>query len=394
MSLAELDPVDTRRHMRLKREKLEVLRCFRFTEIGEAPRLQHLSSREQAGFLLWLDQSGLALYLLDRLRQANTAHCLPDYIARRLEDKLGQNRKRTGLLVEQLAEVVALLEARGIPYAVMKGFSLSPEFCPDPVLRHQTDIDLLLARKDVAGASAALESRGYSRLPSLFEEEFIFSTPLRETPSWRDNIYAPREKKVEIHLSFWDPICGIAIDAPQMNLSNVRVREVMGVKFCALPLEQALLLQLLHVFRHLLGGWIRPSWLYELAWFLDSPCATSDVCARMLNLIPSPNTAHACGLCLSMAATVFQGGIPSLLQEELIAGLPGADPGVGRALCGTLSAVRHFRNQAGASGGARFRHGPGRVENSSDAADVAVSQPSSPGNGTVRNRLALETSAP
>jgi hypothetical protein len=308
--------------MRLKREKLEILHCLRFTENREAPRLDHLSWREQSALLLWLDQSGLALYLLDRLRQANAVRCLPENIACRLEDKLEANRKRTGLLVEQLAEVVSLLEAGGIPYAVMKGFSLSPEFCSNPVLRHQTDIDLLLARKDVAAASTALESCGYSRIPSLFEEEFVFSTPLRETPSRRDNIYAPRERKIEIHVSLWDPVCGIAVDAPELDLKNVSAREVMGVKFCALPLEQAFLLQLLHVFRHFLGGWIRPSWVYELGWFLGGPRATSNVCASMLSLIPSPNTVHACGLCLSMATTVFRGRIPSLLEQELLANMP------------------------------------------------------------------------
>jgi Uncharacterised nucleotidyltransferase len=311
--------------MRLEREKLAILRFLHlagFTEACEPPCLPHVSLREQSALLLWLDQSGLALYLLDRLKQANAAHCLPEDILRRLESRLEANRKRTRLLVAQLAEVVLLLEGRGISYAVLKGFSLSPEFSSDPALRHQTDIDLLLAREDVEHASAALASCGYSRIPSLHEEEFVFSTPLRETPSRRDNIYATREKKVEIHLSFWDPIHGIVIESPVLDLRNVCAREVMGVKFCGLPLEHALLLQLLHVFRHLLAGWIRPSWVYELAGFLDGPRPTSDVCARMLSLIPSPNTAHACGLCLSMAAKVFRGRIPRLLEEELVATMP------------------------------------------------------------------------
>jgi hypothetical protein len=307
--------------MRLTEEKLAILRFLRFSETLDL-RLPQISGRRESELLLWLDQSGLALYFLVRLRQTGTALCFPEKILRMLESRLDANRTRTRLLLEQLAQVVSLLEVRGIPYAVLKGFSLVPEFCPDPFLRHQSDIDLLLAREHVPAAAAALAECGYGRIPSSCAEEFVFSTPLRQTPSKWDNIYAPREKRVEIHVSLWDPFPDIAVDAPKVELRDLPLRQLMSVQFRTLPLEHLLLVELLHVFRHLLGSWIRASWLYEIARFLNGSEATSEVASRMLSAIPSPNTAHACAVALAMAGTVFRCAIPGVLQQELILKMP------------------------------------------------------------------------
>jgi hypothetical protein len=308
--------------MQLTQAKLAIFHFLRLRGAAEPPRFDSLSSREQSALSLWLDHSGLALYFAHKLQQTNALHNVPAEMVCKLKDNLHANRIRVGLLLQQLAQVVSLLEARGVPYAVLKGFSLAPEFCPDPVLRHHTDIDLLLHRSDVPAASAALLEHGYDRLPSLFEDEFVFSTPIQKSPSRQDDIYAPRERKVELHLSFWDPVPGISIESPAIDLSTVSRREVVGVQFFTLTLEQIFPLQLLHLFRHLLGGWIRPSWVYELAYFLNSPHATSDVCSRMLRSIPSQNTANAYALSLSIAAKVFGAPVGLLLQQELLAVMP------------------------------------------------------------------------
>jgi len=42
---------------------------------------------------------------------------------------------------------------REIPYALLKGFSLTPDSVPDPTLRWQTDLDFLIPKKNLQLAS-------------------------------------------------------------------------------------------------------------------------------------------------------------------------------------------------------------------------------------------------
>ncbi|MGE0405468.1 MAG: nucleotidyltransferase family protein [Candidatus Korobacteraceae bacterium] len=313
-----------RKHEDDKRALLASLRLDRPLAL---PDFGNLTLRPQEDLLLWLDRSGLTLYLLARLRKTAATLSISPGLLRQLELRLDANRHRTGILLQQLASVMNALQYLGIPCAVLKGFSLTPEFCFDPSYRHQTDLDLLIDSAHVAAAADALARLGYHRVSRPSPDEFAFSTPLRRTPTPRDFIYdLPWHLAVELHPTLWEPVSGIAIESPHVDFRNTHTHKVLGVEFPALPLEQTLLLQLLHVFRHLVGGWIRPSWLYELARFVNGPLATPAVCSQLLSLLSSgavsTQTAHACGLSLAMAAQVFGASVPPLLQTQLIDIMP------------------------------------------------------------------------
>jgi len=309
--------------MQLWNEKLALIRCLSPNERFQPVQLRRLSSGQQRALLLWLDQSGLALYLLARLQQVDATSLLPGELLVGLQQRLEANRRRTDVLKEQLAQVVAALDRRRLPYAILKGFSLSPQFCPDPALRHQIDIDVLIRPEHTSAASDAILSSGYRRIRSLTPGELVFQTPLSKTPSRRDEVYSlPKHFKVELHSSLWEEVGGMTLNAPADNLLYTLRRFVEGVSFPVVPTERALIFHLLHVFRHLLAGWIRPSWLYEIAWFLNAPDANPELCRRAMTLISNTLSAQACGLPLCMASQLFQVEIPAPLARGLVDTLP------------------------------------------------------------------------
>src|ERR1700728_2873791 len=67
--------------------------------------------------LYWLDISGLALYLLDRLAYLGLERCLPDLIRTRFERNLVENRERTNALFEEAAAISRAMTRRGISFA-------------------------------------------------------------------------------------------------------------------------------------------------------------------------------------------------------------------------------------------------------------------------------------
>src|SRR5438445_9454957 len=95
--------------------------------------------------------------------------------------------------------------------------------------------------------------------------------PFRQVPPIGDEQYdehAPHA--VELRLAFWDvPSHGVLLAEPRFSLDNVRTHSYQGLIFRALPEEDAFLLQILHAVNHMLNGWIRMSWLYEIGYFLN-----------------------------------------------------------------------------------------------------------------------------
>lgn len=65
-------------------------------------------------------------------------------------------------MLHSQCEVIAALQERGIPHAVLKGFSVACCY-PHPELRVPGDIDLLIGEEKLEAACAAMERIGYTR---------------------------------------------------------------------------------------------------------------------------------------------------------------------------------------------------------------------------------------
>jgi len=239
------------------------------TASDQASQLGGFRDHEWKLALPWLHDAGLSLYLLEKLNDINRTDVLPTSILLRLEENLATNRRRVAYLARQFDFINHKLNCAGVRYAVVKGFSLVPAFCPDASLRHQSDFDYLVDDQSLALARTVLEDAGYS-LRKRKTNELVFLTPSAGMPSPADGQYEPHSPyAVELRRAFWDSdIHGVSFEGPEFSVDDVRIRRWQESTFPGLPEEDMFLIQVIHAFNHILTGWVRMSWLYEIAYFL------------------------------------------------------------------------------------------------------------------------------
>jgi hypothetical protein len=170
----------------------------------ECARLTHLSEREWKELLLWLDTSGLALYLLDRLRELDRVDLLPAHVRGRLTQNLADNAKRIEFMIAELASIQADFQRTGVSYAVLKGFSLWPVSVPKIELRSQLDMDFLIAEQDADQARTILEQAGY-RLRANDGRNLDFNADEGKRTSLKTMYEAGRIRSAELHIESVPP---------------------------------------------------------------------------------------------------------------------------------------------------------------------------------------------
>src|SRR5215471_10615352 len=167
-----------------------VIRCLRLS--GEAPDLSELKrfkARHWRSTFSWLDTSGLALYFFRYLRDREATDLLPLAVRKRFEKNAASNRGRLEYVTGEFASINSKFQRAGVNFAVVKGFSLVPAFCPDASLRVPNDLDYLLDKVSLPAARRALEEAGY-RLRSSSDIEFKFIKPSSKIPTFADDPYS------------------------------------------------------------------------------------------------------------------------------------------------------------------------------------------------------------
>jgi Uncharacterised nucleotidyltransferase len=234
-----------------------------FSGLVELPAL---SSQAGRNFLRWLDRSGLALTFLRRLQGFRATQNIPTEWHHALAQRLTRNVERTQDMLEEAHRLNGAFRSFGVIAASLKGFTLCPDFCEEPSLRHQVDFDFLVAASSVSAAAEALRSCGYSASRLNPSGETCFITPLRHIPSPNDDLYAlQHHRQVDLHTSIWETCSWLRVKVPQDCLEHVQPQSTSGVELLSLALEDKFLLQVLHTFRHSFRSWIRVSWLLEIA---------------------------------------------------------------------------------------------------------------------------------
>jgi hypothetical protein len=274
--------------------------------------------------LRWLDQSGLALYLVDRLLQRDALDLLPAAFREALEGRLDRNRGRTVAMLEEFQRLATSLADRGVQFCALKGFTLTPDFCPAKHLRHQTDFDFLVAPESLARAKHALQAHGYNQSEVRPDGGVSFATPLRHIPSASDDIYArQRHHEVDLHVSLHRNEHGVSILSRSDELSRLQYKVLDGVAFPALATDDMFSVQVHHAFNHLLGSWVRISWLLEIGHFLDVHYNDDDLWRSVIARTQrDPVAGNAFGLILCLTQTLFPRPIPCALDEWCLRSLP------------------------------------------------------------------------
>lgn len=252
--------------------------CFQLASITHA---------EWKQLLHWLDTSGLALYFLDRLIEQDLTEILPPNILARLQQSMAQNAERIEAMVEESNRIQIRLQALGVSYAVLKGFSLCPTSVPKPELRSQLDLDFLVSREHAGAAKNVLEENGYE-LKAVSGRSWEFKAHTGSTASLKDLYKSGKTRSAELHLEN-----STAHESALLNrLEWVSFR---GISMPVLPSADLFLGQALHLCKHLLSEMSRTAHFIEfrrhvIARFGDGPfwhqvkkqaSHAPDVCLRL-----------------------------------------------------------------------------------------------------------------
>ena len=138
-----------------------VIASFRDSSEHAVQRLAGLTQRDWARSMLWLDASGLALYFLNRLQLLGIEDAIPAPTLERLRQSQADNCLRSASMLSEFCSLNEAFQAAGVQYANEKGFTLSPDSCPDASLRHQVDFDFMVDGDDLNICREILEQRGY-----------------------------------------------------------------------------------------------------------------------------------------------------------------------------------------------------------------------------------------
>jgi hypothetical protein len=218
-------------------------------------KLWDLSESEWRKLLNWLDISGLALYFLDRITELQQCNLLPLPILTRLRQNLKDNVERTrGMIAESIALQQEFQKAC-LSYAVLKGISLCPSSVPKPELRHQFDLDFLVAEKSIPEARRVLEHRGY-RLHAISGRSWEFKINDTRHISLRDIYKDLPGRSVELHVEAETPGCFSL-------LKGVEKRCLYGMNMPVLSPVDLFLGQGLHACKHICGEFSRAAHLLE-----------------------------------------------------------------------------------------------------------------------------------
>lgn len=251
------------------RLKQKVIEFLRYDKPFPVALLDSFRLRDWQQLLPWLDASGLAFYFLKHLEGLDGTGVLPPPILVRLQRNREDNRERSSRFLEEMRLIHHRFDSSGVDFAVLKGYSLVPEYCSDPASRHQCDLDYLVAEEDVHLAGDVLRVLGYSRAHSA-PASFTFTRRAGDLPRRKDIYKAGLNSSVELHPSVWDNNDVAKLEQLPDIWTRCQSHQVAGLVFPVLSPEDQFIHQCTHVLSHVLQFWLRLAWLYEIASFLHS----------------------------------------------------------------------------------------------------------------------------
>jgi hypothetical protein len=285
------------------------------------------SPREWERHIGVLDRSGLTLPFYARMLATGDYGRFPLRAIAAFERRRSDNQYRMQCMLKTFGEAVCVLQKAGVQFLCVKGFSLFPEFLEEPWQRHQIDFDLLIAPGDGSRAQTALEELGYKLTAVAGDDERRMRIPVRQVLSHDAYLYDPQEGgAIELHSRFWEAGAEeFPLTCPEDAFEQAEMHTLDFVSFLRLSQPHAFLYQVLHVFRHFLGSWARPLWLYEIASYMERHGDDIELWREVAALLSADaRITEAASLVLLTAKELFACQIPSALEKACT--LPDDDP--------------------------------------------------------------------
>lgn len=275
-----------------------------------ADRLREFSERDWRKLGSWMQASGIGLYFLAELGKRGIKHAIPEEILRGLSQNLADNRERNAALRSELVRLNAAFRESGLDFLNVKGTTLGAEYCPDPDLRQQFDLDFWLREDHAQRCEETMRNLEYRvhRSGNTLECNAGSATP----PSLKDFYKPPTQRSVEIHLRPTSEFESL----PRAN------RTLNGMVFQTLSREQTFLYHALHITKHLRSEFTRASWLLEMRNVIAGAENDADFWSRVREGCPDSQVAILIGIAVAASAQVFRFEVPDALGCWTVAVLP------------------------------------------------------------------------
>lgn len=283
-------------------------------------RLSEFVLRDWERTYHWLDASGMALYFLDHLHTLGIEDTLPVAVIDRFRQNLADNQMRSAVLFAEFTAINRAFQQAGVHYSNLKGFTLSPEACPDPRLRCQLDLDFLVDGRHLALCQEILARTGY-KLTAATATVWEFKAGSSELARIVDHYKPKPQRSVELHFS--------AIDTRtpwrDERLDRLRLHSWGGIVFPALSLGDQFVGQALHLLGHLRSACTRLAWVLEYKRHVSARYDDVDFWNEVEESSQAQGDAPiAIGLTTLLSLLVFGGSAPSLLENWTHERLPPA----------------------------------------------------------------------
>jgi hypothetical protein len=275
-----------------------------------------LNSQDGQRTLRWMDQSGLSLMFLQRLRSLGRTGSISDDWHNTLQQCSTRNIERTLDMLKEFKRVNNAFHTHGVIAAALKGFTLVPDFCEELSLRHQSDLDFLIYPDSIENAADALQSLGYFTTHLNMAGETCFITPLRHVPSSDDDLYGlQHHRQVDLHTAICEDSSWLSLELPQDCLQQAQTHNIDGVEALSLSLEDKFITQVFHAFRHSFRSWVRLSWLLEIGRCVEIHQLDTAFWHRVVERAKGALlTRRVFALVLGLVTRLFHTPIPSPLQ--------------------------------------------------------------------------------
>lgn len=279
-----------------------------------ASGLRRFGERDWQRTMFWLDASGLALYFLHALRECLAEDVLPVSVVSRLRQNSADNASRTQAMLAEFKLVNRALSAAGIRFAALKGFTLVPEYCADPALRLQVDLDYLVAADQMGAVTTAVRPLAYECVSALpFERKFVTRPG---TLRRHEDLYKPPvSKTLEFHFRLFDrPEFDLV--TPDDALERARWAMCIGTPVHVLDDQDLFLHEALHAFQDVFLFSIRLSLLLEIATTVRTRREQHDFWDGLRERTKTwdPRVGAMIGLVLALAREMFACDIPPALR--------------------------------------------------------------------------------
>jgi hypothetical protein len=236
---------------------------------ADTTMLRSVRNEEWRELLPVMDRAHLTLPLAQQRLSG-----LPCWVSEHLEKNLLDTARHWEHVRAAYREAAATLDANGVEYLVLKGFTQAPNYVLRAEWRWQGDIDFYVPREHIPAAVRALQEIGYA---SCHAEEFYryadhVPTLVRFGAwKWNGNVYDPEvPPALEVHFCLWnDAVSSIAVPEIEEFWYRRRIRRLGDLTFPALHPVDHVGYFALHILRGIFSADSPIHHVRELAIFLD-----------------------------------------------------------------------------------------------------------------------------